>query len=172
MLDLFYDLAALGGLLANLVLWTALVNSGRLFSAPYPGGWPPIITWLGRFAWMLWLLAAISFVVLRIRYPVGGDITISPNVPLMEQVLQVLATVGILGGFFILWVWQTAQNIHNAVRSRGHKRNIAAVWQQLWQPHGHVAWDIVLLIMLLVWAAAGVFLIYILVIFINLFMSV
>jgi hypothetical protein len=125
---------------------------------------------MGRFAWMLWLLAAISFVVLRLRYPVGGDITISPNGPLMESVLQVLAVGGILGGYFIVWVWRTAQNIH-AARSQGHKRNIAAVWQQLWQPHGHVVWDIVLLIMVLVWAAAGVFLIYILVMFINLFYS-
>jgi hypothetical protein len=167
----FYDLAALGSLLCVLLFWTALVNSGRLFSAPHPAGWPQIITWLGRFAWMLWLLAAISFVVLRLRYPVGGDITISPNGPLMEHVLQVLALGGILGGYIIVWSWRFALQIH-AARSQGHKRNVAAIWHQLWQPHGHVVWDIVLLIMVLVWAAAGVFLIYILVMFINLFMSV
>jgi hypothetical protein len=167
----FYDLAWLVPLLWTLLFMTALANSGRLFSAPHPASWPPIITWMGRIAWMLWLLAAISFVVLRLRYPVGGDITISPNVPLMEQVLQVLALGGILGGYIIFWARWFALNIYGA-RSGGHERNIAAAWKQLWQPHGHVVWDIVLLIMVLVWAAAGVFLIYILVIFINLFLSV
>jgi hypothetical protein len=119
---------------------------------------------------MLWLLAAISFVVLRLQYPVGGDITISPNVPLMENILQVLATVGILGGWIIVLAWQPALFIH-AARSRDRERNIAAIWQHFWQPHGHVVWDIVLLIMVLVWAASGVFLIYLLVMIINLFYS-
>ena len=167
---LFYDLAALGSLLATLLFWTALINSGRLVSTPHPAGWPPIIAWMGRIPWMLWLLAAISFVVLRRRYPVGGDITISPNVPLMEHALQVLALGGIVGGYIIFWVWRTALLIH-AVRSRGHERNAAAIWQQLWHPHGHVAWDIVLLIMVLVLAAALVFLIILLVMIINLFYS-
>src|SRR5262249_18319329 len=85
----FYDVAALGSLLWALLSGTALVNSGRLVNTPHPAGWPPIITWLWRIPWMLWLLAAISFVVLRLQYPVGGDITISPNVPLMENILQV-----------------------------------------------------------------------------------
>jgi hypothetical protein len=166
----FYDVAALGSLLCTLLFWTALVNSGRLVSTPHPAGWPPIIKWLWRIPWMLWLLAAISFVVLRLRYPVGGDITISPNVPLMESVLQVLALGGIVGGYIIFLAWRPALLIH-AVRSRGHERNAAARWQQLWQPHGHVVWDIVLLIMVLVWAASGVFLIYLLVMIINLFYS-
>jgi hypothetical protein len=168
---LFYDLAALGSLLWILLFWTALVNASgsfrflRFFSALHPAGWPPTITWLWRFAWMLWLLAAISFVVLRIRYPVGGDITISPNVPLMEHVLQVLALGGIIGGHIIWWAWFIAVNIHGAaVRSRGHD---AAMRQQLSQRRGHVAWGIVLLIMTLVWAAAGVFLIIMLVWIIN-----
>ena len=165
----FYDLAALGSLLWILLFWTALVNSGRLVSAPHPAGWPPIITWMGRIAWMLWLLAAISFVVLRLRYPVGGDITISPNVPLMEHVLQVLALGGIIGGYIIFWVWMFALQIHGAaVRSRDLD---AAMWQQLAQRRGHVAWGIVLLIMVLVLAAALVFLIILLVMIINLFYS-
>jgi len=166
----FYDLAALGSLLCTLLFWTALINSGRLVSTPHPAGWPPIIAWMGRIPWMLWLLAAISFVVLRRRYPVGGDITISPNVPLMEHILQVLATVGILGGWIIVLAWQPALSLH-AARSRDRERNIAAIWQHFWQPHGHVVWDIVLLIMVLVWAASGVFLIYLLVMIINLFYS-
>ncbi len=150
----FYDLAALGSLLWILVFWTALVYSGRFLGAVRPASWPPIITWMWRFAWMLWLLAAITFVVLRIRYPVGGDITISPHVPLMEHVLQVLALVA---------VYETR------VRSRGHERNAAAMWQQLWQPSGHVAWDIVLLIMILVMAAGIAFLIIVVVMVINFF---
>ena len=166
----FYDLAALGSLLWILVFWTALVYSGRFLGAVRPASWPPIITWLWRFAWMLWLLAAITFVVLRIRYPVGGDITISPNVPLMEHVLQVLALGGVVGGYIIVSAWWFALAVYETrVRSRGHERNAAAMWQQLWQPSGHVAWDIVLLIMILVMAAALAFLIIVVVMVINFF---
>ena len=129
---LFYDFAALGSLLATLVFWTALVYSGRFLGAVRPASWPPIIKWLWRFAWMLWLLAAITFVVLRIRYPVGGDITISPNVPLMEHVLQVLALGAIIGGYIIVWAWSLALAIYEAaVRSRGHERHATAMRQQL-----------------------------------------
>src|SRR5258706_9901636 len=128
----FYDLAALGSLLATLVFWTALVYSGRFLGAVRPARWPPIIKWLWRFAWMLWLLAAITFVVLRIRYPVGGDITISPHVPLMEHVLQILALGGIIGGYSIVWAWSTALAFYEArARSRGHERHAAAMRQQL-----------------------------------------
>src|SRR5712691_3478347 len=137
---LFYDLAALGSLLATLVFWTALVYSGRFLAAGRPASWPPIINWLWRFAWMLWLLAAITFVVLRIRYPVGGDITISPHVPLMEHVLHVLALGGIIGGYIIVWAWSLALAIYEArVRSRGHERHAAAMQQQLSPRRGHTA---------------------------------
>jgi hypothetical protein len=108
----FYDWAALGSLLATLVIWAALVYSGRFLGAVRPASWPPIIKWMGRLSWMLWLVAAITFVVLRIRYPVGGDITISPNVPLMEHVLQVLALVGIIGGYIIVWAWGFALAVY------------------------------------------------------------
>jgi hypothetical protein len=169
----FYDLAALGSLLWALVFWTALVYSGRFLGAVRPASWPPIIKWLWRFAWMLWLLAAITFVVLRIRYPVGGDITISPNVPLMEHVLQVLALGGVVGGYIIVWAWRFGLTIYETrVRSQGHERNAAAMWQQLWQPSGHVAWDIVLLIMILVMAAAIVFVIIVVVTIISMIISV
>jgi len=169
----FYDLAALGSLLWILVFWTALVYSGRFLGAVRPASWPPIITWLWRFAWMLWLLAAITFVVLRIRYPVGGDITISPHVPLMEHVLQVLALGGIIGGYIIVSAWWFALAVYETrVRSRGHERHAAAMWQQLWQPSGHVAWDIVLLIMILVMAAALAFLIIVVVMVINFLISI
>jgi hypothetical protein len=43
------------------------------------------------------------------------------------------------------------------------------MWQQLSQRRGHVAWGIVLLIMTLVLAAAGVFLIIVLGMIINFF---
>jgi hypothetical protein len=55
--------------------------AGLVWQVPWcspPASWPPIIKWMWRIPWMLWLLAVITFVVLRIRYPVGGDITISP----------------------------------------------------------------------------------------------
>src|SRR5260221_12101922 len=168
-----YDLAALGSLLATLVFLTALVYSGRFLGAVRPARWPPIIKWLWRFAWMLWLLAAITFVVLRIRYPVGGDITISPNVPLMEHVLQVLALGGVVCGYIIFWTWWFALTIYEIrVRSTGYERNAAPMRQQLCQPDGHVAWDIVLLIMMLVIAAAAVFVIIVLVTIISMIISV
>ncbi len=120
---LVYDFSALGSLLATLVIFWAM----RAFFVRFPGlfpyvvrqaSWPPIIKWLWRSAWMLWLLAVISFVVLRIRYPVGGDITISPNVPLMEHVLQLLALGGVIGGYLIVWAWLLALAIYEAVRSK------------------------------------------------------
>jgi hypothetical protein len=170
---LFYDFAALGSLLATLVFRTALVYSGRFLFAGRPASWPPIINWLWRFAWMLWLLAAITFVVLRIRYPVGGDITISPHVPLMEHVLQVLALGGVVGGYIIVWAWWIALAIYEArVRSRGHERHAAAMRQQLSPRRGHTAADIVLLIMALVMVAALAFLIIVLVMVINFLLSV
>ena len=130
---LFYDLAALGSLLATLVFWAVVVNFfSKVLGALHPASWPPIIKWLWRFAWMLWLLAVITFVVLRLRYPVDGDITISPHVPLMEHVLQVLALGGIIGGHIMVWAWWLAFIIYESrVRSRGHERHAAAVWQQL-----------------------------------------
>lgn len=172
---LFYDLSALGSLLAILVFWTALVYSGWFLRAGHPAHWPPIITWLWRAAWVLWLLAAISFVVLRIRYPVGGDITISANVPLMEHVLQLLALGGIIGGYLIGWAWWIALAIYEiVVRSRGHEHNAAAMQQQLAPRRGSVVVvaRIALLIMALVMVAAIAFLIIYLVMFINMVINV
>jgi hypothetical protein len=60
----------------------------------------------------------ITFVVLRIRYPVDGDITISPNVPLMEHVLQILALGGVVGGFYIVFAWWLALAIYQSVRRK------------------------------------------------------
>jgi hypothetical protein len=113
---LLYDFAALGSLLASLVICTVLVYSGKFYGAGRPASWPPIIKWMWRLPWMLWLLAVITFVVLRIRYPVGGDITISPNVPLMEHVLQILASGGVVGGYIIVFAWWLALVIYEAVR--------------------------------------------------------
>lgn len=171
---LFYDFSALGSLLATLVFWTALVYSGWFLRAAHPASWPPIIKWMWRAAWMLWLLAAISFVVLRIRYPVGGDITISPNVPLLEHVFQLLALGGIIGGYLIVWTSWLALAIYEAVvRSRGHEHNAAAM-QQLAPRRGYVVVvaRIVLLIMALVLVAVTAFLIFYLVMFINMVINV
>jgi hypothetical protein len=110
------DFAALGSLLASLVIITMLVYSGRFFGAGRPASWPPIINWMWRLSWMLWLLAAITFVVLRMRYPVGGDITLSPNVPPMEHVLQILASGGVVGGYIIVFAWWLALSIYQSVR--------------------------------------------------------
>ena len=159
----FYDLAALGSLLASLVFYWALrVLFGRFRGAVRPASWPPIIKWMWRLAWMLWLLAVITFVVLRIRYPVGGDITISPNVPLMEHILQVLALGGVVGGFIIVQAWWLALAIYET-----RVRKAPAIWQQLSQRPGNVAVVIALLIMTLFLAAAAVFVIIVLVLIIN-----
>jgi hypothetical protein len=100
---LFYDFAALGSLLAVLVInWATVLWPARYRGTLRSASWPPIITWMWRIPWMLWPLAAITFILLRIRYPVGGDITISPNAPLMEHVLQVLALGGVVGGYVIV----------------------------------------------------------------------
>jgi hypothetical protein len=116
---LFYDLAALGSLLASLVIyWAFVVWSVRYRGVPRPASWPPIIKWMWRLPWMLWLLAVITFVVLRIRYPVGGDITISPNVPLMEHILQVLALGGVVGGYIIVFAWWLALVIYETLVRR------------------------------------------------------
>lgn len=90
-----------------------------------------------RFAWMLWLVAAFTFVALRIQYPVGGDITISPNAPLVEHVLQALALGGIIGGYILVWAWRLALALYEAVvGSRGHERHAAVMRQQLSQRRG------------------------------------
>ena len=158
----FYDLAALGSLLWLLVFRTALVYSGRFLGAVRPARWPPIIKWLWRFAWMLWLLAAITFVVLRIRYPVGGDITISPHVPLMEHVLQVLALGGVVGGYIIVHVWWFALTIYEArVRSRGHERSATTMRQSLSQRLGRGAVVILLLVITLVVASWPLIIVFI-----------
>src|SRR5260370_35184811 len=98
----FYELAALGSLPATLVFCTALAYSGRFLGAVRPARWPPIIKWLWRFAWMLWLLAAITFVGLSIRSPVGGDIPISANVPMMDHCRQEPALGGVFDGLLLL----------------------------------------------------------------------
>ncbi len=76
-----YDITAIGSLLATLVIVTGLVYSGKFFDSGRPASWPPIIKWMWRFAWMLWLVAVVTFVVLRIQYPVDSDVTISPHAP-------------------------------------------------------------------------------------------
>jgi hypothetical protein len=110
------DFAALGSLLATLVLFTGLVYSGKFFGAGRPASWPPIIKWMWRVPWMLWLMAVITFVVLRVRYPIDGDITISPPVPLVEHVLQILALIGVVGGFYLVFAWWLALVIYQAMR--------------------------------------------------------
>jgi hypothetical protein len=67
---------------------------------------------------MPWLLAVITFVVLRIRYPVGGDITVSPHVPLLEHILQVLALGGVVGGYLIGFAWWLALVIYETLVRR------------------------------------------------------
>ena len=112
---LVYDFSALGSLLATLVIfWAMRAFFVRFCGAVRQASWPPIVKWLWRSAWMLWLLAVISFVVLRLRYPVGGDITISPNAPPMEHVLQLLALGGVIGGYLIVWAWLLALAIYEA----------------------------------------------------------
>lgn len=127
---LFYDLAALGSRGAILVFWTVRVYSGRFFGAVRLASWPPIITWLWRCAWMLWLVAVITFVVLRIQYPEDGDITITPHAPLEEHVLQLLALGGVIGGYILLWAWWLALAFRGArARLRGRERNASAMWR-------------------------------------------
>lgn len=137
---LFYDFAALGSLLASLVFFTSLAYSGKLFGAGRPASWPPIIKWLWRIAWMLWLVAVITFVVLRIQYPVDGAITITPHAPVMQHVLQILALGGVAGGYLFLWAWWLAIAFRGArARLRDHERNATAMRQPLWQGPGRVA---------------------------------
>jgi hypothetical protein len=146
-----YDLAALGSLLASLVFFTGLVYSGKFFGAARPARWPPIIKWMWRFAWMLWLVAVITFVVLRIQYPVDGDITITPHAPPEEHVLQLLALGGVIGGYILLWAWWLALAFRGArARLRGRERNATAMPQPLSQRLGHVAVVILTLIIVVI----------------------
>jgi len=146
-----YDLAPLGSLLAILVFFTALVYSGKVFGGERPASWPPVITWLWRFAWMLWLVAVITVVVLRIQYPVDGDITITPHAPLEEHVLQLLALGGVIGGYILFWAWWLALAFRGArARSRGRERNATAMPQPLSQRLDHVAIVILTLIIVVI----------------------
>ncbi len=146
---LFYDFAALGSLLASLVFFTALVYSGKFFDSGRPASWPPAITWMWRFAWMLWLVAVITFVVLRIQYPVDGDITISPHAPLEEEILQLLALGSVIGGYIIMWAWLLALAVRGA-RAQDHERNATAMRQPLSQRLGRVAVVILTLIIMVI----------------------
>lgn len=146
-----YDLAALGSLLASLIFFTALVYSGKFFGAGRPASWPPVITWLWRFAWMLWLVAVITFVVLRIQYPVDGDITITPHAPLEEHVLQILASGGVIGGYILLWAWWLALAFRGArARLRGRERNATAMPQAPSQRLGPVPLVILTLVIVVI----------------------
>ncbi len=157
---LFYDFAALGSLLASLVICTGLVYSGKFFGAGRPASWPPIIKWMWRVTWMLWLVAVISFVVLRIQYPVDGDITISPHAPLEEQILQLLALGSVIGGYIIMWAWWLALAVRGArARSRGHERSATAMRQSLSQRLGRGAVVILSLIIVVVVGATCPFVI-------------
>lgn len=148
---LVYDFAALGSLLASLVICTGLVYSGKFFGAGRPASWPPIIKWMWRFAWMLWLVAVITFVVLRIQYPVDGDITITPHAPLEEHVLQLLALGGVIGGYILLWAWWLALAFRGTrARLRGRERNATAMPQPLSQRLGLVAVVILTLIIVVI----------------------
>lgn len=118
---LVYDITAIGSLLATLVICTGLVYSGKFFDSGRPASWPPIITWLWRIAWMLWLVAVITVLVLRIQYPVDGAIPPSPHAPLEEQILQPLALGSVVGGYMFLWAWWLAIAIRGTrARLRRH----------------------------------------------------
>lgn len=135
------DLSALGSLLASLVFFTGLVYSGKFYDSGRPASWPPVITWLWRAAWVLWLVAVVTFVIVRIQYPVDGDITISPpHAPLMQQILQLLGLGSIIGGHMFLWAWWLAIAIRGArARSRNRQRRDTAMRQPLLQGTGGVA---------------------------------
>lgn len=116
-----YDITPIGSLLATLVIFTGLVYSGKFFDSGRPASWPPIITWLWRIAWMLWLVAVITVLALRIQYPVGGAIPPSPYAPLEEQMLQPLALGSVFGGYMVLWAWWLAIAIRGTrARLRRH----------------------------------------------------
>lgn len=146
-----YDYSAIGSLLATLVLFTGLVYSGKFFDSGRPASWPPIITWLWRIAWMLWLVAVIIVVVLRIQYPVDGAIVPSPHAPLEEQILQPLVPGSVIGGYMFLWAWWLAIMFRGArARSRRHERTATAMPQPLLQRLGRVAVAILALIVVLI----------------------
>lgn len=116
-----YDVTAIGSLLATLVIFTGLVYSGKFFDSGRPASWPPIITWMWRITWMLWLVAVIAVLVLRIQYPVDGAIPPSPHAPLEEQMLQSLALGSVVGGYIIVWAWWLAIAIRGTrARLRRH----------------------------------------------------
>lgn len=144
-------LAAFGSLLATLVLCSGLVYSGRFFGAERPASWAPIITWLWRVTWMLWLVALTTFVVLTLHYPVKNNATISPHVPLEEQILMLLTLGSVLGSYGLLFAWWLALAVRSVrARSRGRERNATAMPQTLRQRLGDVAVVILALIIVVV----------------------
>jgi hypothetical protein len=144
-------LAAFGSLIATFVLCTGLVYSGKFFGAERPAHWAPIITWLWRVTWMLWLVAVTAFVVLTIHYPVNNGAIISPHLPLEEQILMLLALGSVLGGYVLLLVWWLALAVRAVrARSRNRERNATAMRQTLRQHLGDVAVVILALIIVVV----------------------
>src|SRR5262249_60995985 len=111
---------------------------------------------------MLWLVAAITFVVLRIRSPVDGDITPSPHAPLEEQILQPLVLGSVTGGYILLWAWRLAVAFRGArARLRGRERNATAMRQPLSRRLGWAAVVILLLVIALVVACWPLIIVFI-----------
>lgn len=150
-----YDLYATGSLLAILVFCTGLVYSGKFFDLGRPASWPPIIRWLWRVSWLLWLVAVLSVVVLRIQYPVEGHIVPSPTAPLEEQILQNLVVGSVVGGYILLWAWWLANVVRGSrARSRRKALNATATPQPLWLRLGRLTVVILGLIVMVVVGAA------------------
>ena len=105
---------------------------------------------------MLWLVAVITFVVIRIQFPAGGDITITPHAPQEEHVLQFLALGGVIGGYILLWAWWLALASRGSpARLRGRERNATAIPQPLSQRLGQVGHVAVVILTLMIVVIAG-----------------
>ena len=95
-----------------LLVWIALFAPRRYQGAVPSTDWPPTIRWLWRIGWMVGVLGAVAFGVLRIRHPEGARVVVPASAPLLDHVLQILVIVFGIGCLAVLMVWKVALSTH------------------------------------------------------------
>jgi hypothetical protein len=85
-------------------------------------------------AWVMMGIGWICFGITVPRYTRGQTVSVPPSAPLSDQLIWMLAFIGILGGFGVLFIWMLVhRRVCRSLTTRAHHL-VEGTWPQALSP--------------------------------------